>query len=91
MRLRTFTSEEDFLWYYCSPVCGSPTLWVWDLVLSCLCLSYNLVAASSLFLHMEYLFLVGSSVVLSMVVQQLLVIFVLSQEEVSVCPCIPPS
>ena len=88
MRLRTFSTQEEFLWYYCSPVCGSPTLWVWDLILSCLCPSYNLVAASSLFLDMEYLFLVGSS---AMVVQQLVAIFMLSQEEMSVCPYIPPS
>ena len=25
MGLRTFTSMEELLWYYCSPVCGSPT------------------------------------------------------------------
>ena len=90
MRLRTFTTEEEFLWYYFSPVCGSPTLWVWDLILSCLCPFYNLVGAS-LFLDREYLFLVGSSVLLSMVVQQLLTIFMLSREEKSVCPYIPPT
>ena len=25
---------ENFFWYYCSPVCGSSTRWVWDLILS---------------------------------------------------------
>ena len=25
---------ELLLWYYCSPVCGSPTCWEWDLILS---------------------------------------------------------
>ena len=31
---RTFTTVGKLLWYYCSPVCGSPTWWVWDLILS---------------------------------------------------------
>ena len=45
-----------------------------------LCLCYHLAEASSLSLDMGYLFLVGSSILLSMVVQQLVVILVLSQE-----------
>ena len=42
----------------------------------------------SFFLSLEvgYLFLMGSSILLSMVVQQLVVILVLSQEEMSACP-----
>ena len=48
--------------------------WVWDLILSWLCPSYHLALASSLSLDMGYLFLVGSSILLSMVVQQLVVI-----------------
>ena len=36
-------------------------------------------------------FLVGSSVLLSKVVQQLVFILVLSQEEMSICPSLPPS
>ena len=42
----------------------------------------------SFFLSLEvgYLFLMGSSILLSMVVQQLVVILVLSQEEISTCP-----
>ena len=31
--LRTFTTVRELLWYNCSPVCGSPTRWVWDLIL----------------------------------------------------------
>ena len=31
---RTFTLVRQLLWYYCSPVCGSPTQRVWDLILS---------------------------------------------------------
>ena len=31
---RTFTTVGELLWYYCSPVCGSPSWWVWDLILS---------------------------------------------------------
>ena len=34
--LRTFTPVGE-LWYGCSPVCGLPTRWVWDLILSRLC------------------------------------------------------
>ena len=34
MGFRTFTTAGKLLWYYCSPVCGSPTWWVWDLILS---------------------------------------------------------
>ena len=28
---RTFTTVGELLWYYYSPVCGSLSLWVWDL------------------------------------------------------------
>ena len=31
---RTVTLVQQLLWYYCSPVCGSPTQRVWDLILS---------------------------------------------------------
>ena len=48
--------------------------------LSWFCLSYHLAVVSSL--DVGYLFLVGSSVLLSVVVQQLVVVLVLSQEEV---------
>jgi len=37
MRLRIFTTVEELLWYYYFPLCGSPTWWVWDLILSWLC------------------------------------------------------
>ena len=65
---RTFTTVGELLWYYCSPVCGSPTQQVWDLILSWLCSSYHLAVASSLFLDMGYLFLVCSGILLWMVV-----------------------
>ena len=42
--------------------------------------------ASSLSLNVRYVFLVGSSVLLSMVVQPLVVILVLSQEEMNIHP-----
>ena len=48
MGVRTFTTVGEFLWYYCSPVCGLPTQQVWDLILSWLCLSYRLTVASPL-------------------------------------------
>ena len=47
--------------------------------------------ASSLFLDVEYLFLVGSGILLAMVVQQLVVILVFSQEEMSAHPSTLPS
>ena len=31
---RTCVMVGELLWYYCSPVCGSPTCWEWDLILS---------------------------------------------------------
>ena len=31
--LRTFTPVGELLWYNCSPVCESPTQWLWDMVL----------------------------------------------------------
>ena len=82
----TFTTVGELLWYYYSPVCGSPTLQIWDLILSWLCPSYHLTEASSLSLNVKYLFLVGSSILLSMVVQQLIVILMLSKEEKSARP-----
>ena len=81
----------ELLWYYCSPVCGSPTRWVWDLILSWLCPSSHLTAASSLSLHKGYLFLVACSALLTMMVQQLVSILVLSQEEVYARPSPAPS
>ena len=80
----------ELLWYYYSPVCGSPTLKIWDLILSWLCPYYHLTEASSLSLNVKYLFLVGSSILLSMVVQQLIVILMLSKEEMSARPSTLP-
>ena len=33
LELRTFTPVGGLLWYNCSPVCESPTHWLWDLIL----------------------------------------------------------
>ena len=33
MGLRTFTPVGGLLWYNCSPICESPTQWLWDLIL----------------------------------------------------------
>ena len=52
---RTFTTAGKLLWYYCHPVYESPTGWVWNFILSWLCPSYCLTAASFLFLDMGYL------------------------------------
>ena len=59
MGFRTFTTAWELLWYYCFPVCGSPTRWVWDLILSWLHPSYCLAEASSLSLDVEHLFFGG--------------------------------
>ena len=56
---RTFTIVWELLWYCYSPVCGSPTWWVWDFILSILHSSYLLIAASSLTLDVGYLFVGG--------------------------------
>ena len=64
MGFRTFTTVWKLLWYYGSPVCGSPTQQAWDLILSWLRLSYLLTVAASLSLGVGYLFMVGSSVLL---------------------------
>ena len=53
-------------------------------------LSYCLAGASPLPLDVEYLFLVGSNILLSMVVQQRVVILEFSQEKMSAHPS-PPS
>ena len=82
MGLRTFTPVGGPLWYKCSPVCESPTqqLWGFDFI----------VIAPLLPSHCGFSFvfgcgvsvLVSSSVFLSMIVEQLVVIPVLSQEGV---------
>ena len=56
MGLRTFTPVDGVLWYNCSPVCESPTQWLWDLILLWLCPSYHLILASPLSFDMGYLF-----------------------------------
>ena len=91
MELRTFTTVGELFWYYGSPVCGSPTQQVWVFILLRLCLSYHLIVASSLCLNMGYPLFWGSSVLLSMVVQQLIVILVFSQEEMRAYPPTLPS
>ena len=53
--IQTLTAVWELLWYYCSPICGSLTRLVWDLILSWLYPSYHLTAAS-LSLDIGYLF-----------------------------------
>ena len=80
MGLRMFITMGELIWYYCTPVCGLPTWQIQDLFLLWLHPSYHLIEASSLSLDVGYLFLVASSVLFSMVVWQLVVTSVLSQE-----------
>ena len=53
---RTFAALRELLWYFCSPVCRSPTWWVWDFILSWLCPSYSLIVVSPLSLDTGYFF-----------------------------------
>ena len=57
----------------------------------CLCHSYHFVVASPLSLVVGYLFLVGSSVLFFMVVQQCIAILVFWQKKMISCPFTPPS
>ena len=78
MGLKPFTIVGELLWYYCSPICGLPTQWVWNLILLILLLMALLPsAASSLSLDIGYpFFFARFQHPLLMVVQQLIVIFV---------------
>ena len=89
--LRTFTPVGGLLWYNCSLVCGSPAPRLWDLILLCMHPSYHLILAFLFFFGCEVSFLGSSTVFLSMIVQQLVVIPVLSQEGMSTSPSAPPS
>ena len=80
MGLRTFITMGELIWYYCTPVCGLPTWQIQDLFLLWLDPSCHLIEASSLSLDVGYLFLVASSVLLSIIVWECVVISVLSQE-----------
>ena len=62
--LRIFPTAKKLLLYYCSPICGSPIWKVCDLILARLYPSYHLITASSLSLDVEYLFVVGPSLLL---------------------------
>ena len=69
VELRTFTRVRELLWYYISPVCGSPTYWVWDLIFIVIAPPNHLIVASPLSLDIGYLFFLGSRIFLSMVAQ----------------------
>ena len=78
MGFRIFTIMRELLWYYYSPVCGSPPVgmgfWFDH---DCAPFSH-LTVASSLSLDVGCLFLVCSSILLSMAVQHLVAILVLT-------------
>ena len=57
--LRNFTPVGEHLSFNHYPVWGSPTQQVWDLILSWLCPSYHLIAASPLSLDVGYILLGG--------------------------------
>ena len=65
--------------------------WVWGLILNVIFLILLSCWASPLLLDMGYLFLVGSNILLSMVVQQCVVILEFLQEKMRAGPSTPPS
>ena len=85
MGLRTLIPVGEPLRYNYFPVCGSPTQRVWDLIISWKCPSYHLLLVFGCRISL----LVGLSLFLSMVVQQLVVILMFSWEEVSSSPSLP--
>ena len=87
---RIFTTLGEVIWHYFSPVCGLPTWWEWDLIFNHDYASPTVLLGFLLGRMWEYLFLVGSSI-LSVVVQQLVVILVLSWEKMSALLSTPPS
>ena len=91
MVFRTFTIVQEVFWYYCSPVCGAPTHWIWDMILSWL---HPLLPSRCSFFFVfghRLSFLVDYTGLLSTVAQQLAAALVLLQEKVSVCPSMLPS
>ena len=89
MGLRTFTPEGGLLWYNCSPVSVIPVVMGFDFIVIVPLLPSH--CGSTFVFGCGVSFLVSSSVFLSMVVQQVVVILVLSQEGVSARPSTPPS
>ena len=71
--LRTFTTVQEWLWYSCSPP-GGDGIWFY-----CDCVP-PAISLRPLSLDVGYHFLLGSSILLSMVVQQLVAVLVFSQE-----------
>ena len=53
---RIFATVWELLWYYCSPVWGASTWWVWDLILMWLYHSCCLISASLLCLDIGIFF-----------------------------------
>ena len=75
VRFRTLTVVQELLWYY-SPVCESPTWQVWDFIMI-VPLLQSLCIFVFVFGH-GLSFLVGFSILLLMVVQQLVAILLIS-------------
>ena len=84
---RTFTTVGELLWYYCSPVylVGMEFDFIMIVPLLPSYCGFFFVFGCGVS------FLVGPSILLLMVVQQLGVILVLLKEEMSTCPSTPPS
>ena len=79
MVFRTLITVGELLWYYCPPVCGSSTQWLWGLFYHDL--AFPTISLWFLLCLWKWsIFLVGSSFLLSMVVQQLVEILELLQK-----------
>ena len=80
MGLKTFTTVGELLWYYCSPICGLPTQWVWNLILLILLIMGLLPSHCSIYFvfghRVSFFFFWWFQHPLLMVGQELIVIFV---------------
>ena len=77
--------ERELMWCSCFPLCVSPSQWAWDSIVSWLHFSSSCPGFPSV-LGCRISFLVGSSISLSVVVQQIIVIPVFLWEGVSTSP-----
>ena len=90
MGFRTFTIVQELIWYYYSPVFGLLFTHLVAMGFDFIVLVPILLSHCGFFFIFRcgYLFLVASSILLSVVFLQLAAVLVLSQEEVSARPSI---
>ena len=87
MGFRTFTTVGELLWCYCSPVYLVGMEFDFIMIVPLLPSHYGFFFVFGCGVS----FLVGPSILLLMVVQELVVILMFLKEEMSMCPSTPPS